>query len=52
MLAAAGAEVIKLPAADGLTLDSLYTHDALIVTPRGPGKAAHGQAAAPRWNQR
>ena len=35
ILAADGAEVIKLPAGDGLTLDSLYTHDALIVTPRG-----------------
>ncbi|MBC8035820.1 MAG: amidinotransferase [Rhizobiales bacterium] len=35
ILAANGAEVIKLPAGDGLTLDSLYAHDALIVTPRG-----------------
>ena len=31
----AGADVINLPAGDGLTLDSLYTHDALIVTPKG-----------------
>jgi len=30
-----GAEIIALPAGDGLTLDSLYTHDALIVTPKG-----------------
>ena len=30
-----GADVIALPAGDGLTLDSLYTHDALIVTPNG-----------------
>ena len=35
ILAATGANVIRLPAGDGLTLDSLYTHDALIVTPRG-----------------
>ncbi len=35
ILAANGVEVIKLPPAEGLTLDSLYTHDALIVTPKG-----------------
>ena len=35
ILAASGAEVIRLPAGEGLTLDSLYAHDALIVTPRG-----------------
>lgn len=35
VLEAAGAEVITLPDGEGLTLDSLYTHDALIVTPRG-----------------
>ena len=35
VLKAAGAEVIALPAADGLTLDAIYTHDALVVTPRG-----------------
>lgn len=35
ILAANGVDIIKLPAGDGLTLDSLYTHDALIVTPRG-----------------
>jgi N-dimethylarginine dimethylaminohydrolase len=34
-LLAAGAEVIALPAAEGLTLDALYTHDSLLVTPRG-----------------
>ena len=34
-LARAGAEAIRLPAAPDLTLDSLYTHDALIVTPKG-----------------
>jgi N-dimethylarginine dimethylaminohydrolase len=30
-----GTEVIALPAGDGLTLDALYTRDALVVTPRG-----------------
>ncbi|MDE2444957.1 MAG: amidinotransferase [Alphaproteobacteria bacterium] len=35
ILKSAGAEVIKLPAADGLTLDAIYTHDALVVTPKG-----------------
>ena len=47
-LRGAGADVIALPAGDGLTLDSLYTHDALIVTPEGPGAAAYGQARTPR----
>jgi N-dimethylarginine dimethylaminohydrolase len=35
LLKATGAEVIDLGAAGGLTLDSLYTHDALIITPKG-----------------
>src|SRR5262249_31951020 len=35
ILKATGADVIALPDGDGLTLDSLYTHDALIVTPNG-----------------
>jgi N-dimethylarginine dimethylaminohydrolase len=35
ILRSAGADVIRLPDGDGLTLDSLYTHDALIVTPKG-----------------
>lgn len=35
VLLAAGAEVITLPADEGLTLDALYTHDSLLVTPRG-----------------
>src|SRR5262245_38025955 len=35
ILKATGADVIALPDGDGLTLDSLYTHDALIVTPKG-----------------
>jgi N-dimethylarginine dimethylaminohydrolase len=44
VLAAAGAEIIRLPAADGLTLDSIYTHDALIVTPRGLVKPRMGKS--------
>lgn len=43
ILAAAGAEVIKLPPAPGLTLDSIYTHDALIITPRGLVKPRMGK---------
>jgi N-dimethylarginine dimethylaminohydrolase len=35
ILTSAGADVIALPDGEGLTLDSLYAHDALIVTPRG-----------------
>ena len=35
LLKQAGADVIHLPAGDGLTLDSLYTHDALVITPKG-----------------
>jgi N-dimethylarginine dimethylaminohydrolase len=35
LLKATGANVIHLPAAPGLTLDALYTHDALVVTPKG-----------------
>jgi N-dimethylarginine dimethylaminohydrolase len=35
ILASIGADIIKLPPSDDLTLDSLYAHDALIVTPRG-----------------
>jgi N-dimethylarginine dimethylaminohydrolase len=44
ILAGVGAEIIKLPAAEGLTLDSIYTHDALIVTPRGLVKPRMGKA--------
>jgi N-dimethylarginine dimethylaminohydrolase len=35
ILSATGAELITLPVGKGLTLDSLYTHDALVVTPNG-----------------
>ena len=45
MLAATGAEVIKLPDGDGLTLDSLYTHDALVITPRGLVRPHMGKPA-------
>jgi N-dimethylarginine dimethylaminohydrolase len=34
-LAAAGAEVVDLPAAPGLTLDAVYVHDASLATDRG-----------------
>ncbi len=34
-LRSTGADVIDLGVGDGLTLDSLYTHDALIITPKG-----------------
>jgi N-dimethylarginine dimethylaminohydrolase len=43
VLKSAGAEVIALPAAEGLTLDALYTHDALVVTPRGLVKPRMGK---------
>lgn len=45
ILKATGAEVINLPAGEGLTLDSLYTHDALIVTPRGLVRPLMGKPA-------
>ena len=43
ILAATGAEVIQLPDGPGLTLDSLYTHDALVVTPNGLVKPRMGK---------
>jgi len=45
ILKAAGAEVISLPADERLTLDSLYAHDALIVTPRGLVRPLMGKPA-------
>jgi N-dimethylarginine dimethylaminohydrolase len=39
----AGADIITLPDGPGLTLDSLYAHDALIVTPRGLVKPVMGK---------
>jgi N-dimethylarginine dimethylaminohydrolase len=44
LLKLTGAEVFFLPVADGLTLDSLYTHDALVVTPRGLVRPRMGKA--------
>lgn len=43
ILRSTGAELIELPADDGLTIDSLYTHDALVVTPRGLVKPLMGK---------
>jgi N-dimethylarginine dimethylaminohydrolase len=45
ILTAAGAEVIALPDGDSLTLDSLYTHDALVVTPNGLVRPHMGKPA-------
>ncbi len=38
-----GSRIIELPAAVGLTLDSLYTRDSLIVTPKGIVKPRMGK---------
>ena len=35
MLESSNAQVVELPPDDALTLDSIYTHDALVVTPKG-----------------
>ena len=45
ILGKTGAELIRLPDGDGLTLDSLYTHDALVVTPRGLVRPHMGKPA-------
>jgi N-dimethylarginine dimethylaminohydrolase len=45
VLAKAGAELITLPDAPGLTLDSLYVRDSLIVTPKGIVLAHMGKPA-------
>ena len=45
ILGKSGADVIRLPAGEGLTLDSLYTHDALVVTPRGLVRPRMGKPA-------
>jgi N-dimethylarginine dimethylaminohydrolase len=39
----AGADIIRLPTDPRLTLDALYTHDALIVTPKGLVKPRMGK---------
>jgi N-dimethylarginine dimethylaminohydrolase len=43
LLTAAGAKTIHLPPANGLTLDALYTRDALVVTPKGLVKPRMGK---------
>ena len=35
LLAAKGAEIIELSAADNLTIDSIYTRDSILVSPNG-----------------
>jgi N-dimethylarginine dimethylaminohydrolase len=35
VLQSTGADLIHLPAAEGLTLDALYARDALVITPKG-----------------
>ena len=44
-IAAAGAEVLRLPPHPGVTLDSIYVRDAAIVSPRGVILAAMGKPA-------
>jgi N-dimethylarginine dimethylaminohydrolase len=43
LLAAAGAEIIPLPADDGLTLDAIYVRDSLITSPKGLIKPRMGK---------
>ena len=45
LLREGGAEIVHLPDGDGITLDSLYVRDALIVTPAGLVLAAMGKPA-------
>jgi N-dimethylarginine dimethylaminohydrolase len=42
-LKSVGAEIIHLPSGNGLTLDALYTRDALVVTPKGLVKPRMGK---------
>jgi N-dimethylarginine dimethylaminohydrolase len=42
-LTTSGAEVIHLPSGNGLTLDALYTRDALVMTPKGIVKPRMGK---------
>lgn len=42
-LKSTGAETIHLPAGNGLTLDALYTRDALVITPKGIVKPRMGK---------
>jgi N-dimethylarginine dimethylaminohydrolase len=43
LLKSVGAELIRLPSADGLTLDALYARDALVITPKGLVKPRMGK---------
>jgi N-dimethylarginine dimethylaminohydrolase len=43
VLRSVGAEILYLPQADGLTLDALYTRDALVLTPKGLVKPRMGK---------
>lgn len=43
LLLSVGAETIHLPKGEGLTLDALYTRDALVVTPKGLVKPRMGK---------
>jgi N-dimethylarginine dimethylaminohydrolase len=43
LLKAVGADIIHLPAGNALTLDALYTRDALVVTPQGLVKPRMGK---------
>ena len=43
LLAAAGADIVALPASTDLTLDSLYARDALVITSRGIIKPRMGK---------
>jgi N-dimethylarginine dimethylaminohydrolase len=43
LLRGAGADVVRLPPDKRLTLDAIYTHDALIVTPKGLVKPRMGK---------
>lgn len=42
-LTSTGAEAIHLPSGNGLTLDALYTRDALVITPKGIVKPRMGK---------
>jgi N-dimethylarginine dimethylaminohydrolase len=43
LLKSVGADLVYLPSADGLTLDALYTRDALVITPKGLVKPRMGK---------
>jgi N-dimethylarginine dimethylaminohydrolase len=45
ILASNGAEIVRLPARDDVTIDSIYARDASVVTPRGVVLARMGKSA-------